>query len=960
MKKKPRTYDHISLEKKWQKYWEKKKVYKTKDLSKKFYVLDMFPYPSGEGLHVGHPKGYIATDVVSRMKRMQGYGVLHPMGFDAFGLPAENYAIKTKTNPQIAVKKNVERYKEQLEILGFDYDWEREVNTTDPEYYRWTQWIFLQLFKKGLAYESYEPINWCPVDKTGLANEDIEDGKCERCGAVVEKRPMRQWVLKITDYADKLLSDLDLKDINGDPLLEWPESIKELQRNWIGRSEGVNFKCWIKDLNIEVKMYNSVPQTYRAETFTVIAPEHPLVNDLIKGTEYEKPVLEFVEKIKAKKANNKFDIDKDMEGIFTGRYIRDFAGTGRDLPIWVASYVLADYGTGMVNCSAHDERDYAFAKKYNLPLHEVVEPFVQVTTGDDAVRKDMPFVERNAVICVVKHWSEDKYLCLHWKAVEWRGFVVGGIEDGESAESAAMREVVEETGYKNVRFVKTLGGKIHSQFYQAVKKVNRFAHFTPVLMELIDGEQNEIAEEEKALHTLEWVSKDKVMDFVNKNDLKITWSRVIGAEKPIVKNGILLEPKEFKGREWKEVREDIIDYLVKSGYATRKINYKIRDWVFSRQRYWGEPIPVIHCEKCGVVPVPEKDLPVKLPKVKFYEPTGTGESPLAAIDSWVNVKCPKCKGKAKRETNTMPQWAGSSWYYLRYIDPKNSKAFVDKKKEKNWMPVDLYVGGAEHATRHLIYARFWHKFLYDLGEVSTPEPFKKLQSVGLIMGEDDRKMSKRWGNVVNPDDVIKIYGADTLRVYEMFMGPFDQAISWSTDNMIGSRRFIERVWKLSAKVTPNESKALDPIIHKTIKKVTEDIDAMKFNTAVSTMMIAVNEFEKAETISREHYEMLIKLLAPFAPHITDELWTELGNKQSIHISMWPQYNATKITETTQQMAVQINGKVRANIVSRADASDEEIKKLALGHNDVAKWLDGKEIMKVIIVKNKLVNIVVKA
>lgn len=979
-------YDHLAIEKKWQKQWAKKKLYVTKEDPKKdaFYVLDMFPYPSGEGLHVGHPKGYIATDVVSRMKRMQGHSVLHPMGFDAFGLPAENYAIKMKTNPAIAVEKNVQRYKEQLEMFGFDYDWSREINTTDPAYYKWTQWIFLKLLEKGLAYESHEPINWCPSCKTGLANEDLEDGKCERCGSVVEKKPIRQWVLKITDYAERLLADLDAtekpimirdsgpdavraglpleernavvcvvkhwsedkflclrwksndwhglvvggvekgeqlaeaavrevqeetgyqnvrfvrefakldsqfyqaikkvnrfahftgvyleltddtwKDIDEKekalhevvwlpraevtgflnrpdmnylwdvfsgkqqmlPALDWPTSIKELQRNWIGRSEGVNFNCKIKELNIPVQMYNSVPQTYHAETFTVIAPDHPLVKELVKGTPREKEVLDFAEAINRKKAANRFDVENDMEGIFTGRYIESFADTGRDLPIWIASYVVSDYGTGIVNASAHDERDFAFAKKYNLPLRIAMLP------------EDQAKAER------VKQQKE-----------------------------AYVRDP----------------------------------------------------------------------------------------------QAIIQEPAKFRGRRWSEVRADIIEHIVKGGFGTRKVNYRLRDWVFSRQRYWGEPIPVVHCEKCGVVPVPEKELPVKLPKVKSYEPTGTGESPLAAIEKWVNTKCPKCRGKARRETNTMPQWAGSSWYYLRYMDAQNKKVLVDARKEQYWAPVDLYVGGAEHATRHLIYARFWHKFLYDIGVVSTTEPFKKLQHVGLIMAEDGRKMSKRWGNVVNPDEIINTYGADTLRVYEMFMGPFDQQIAWNTNSMIGSRRFLERVWKLAGKVqgvgntatgagavvVPTE---IESLIHKTVKKVSADIAEMKFNTAISTMMILLNALdEQPVDVSREHYETFLKLLAPFAPHMSEELWMQLGNKISIHLAPWPVCDEAKIQEASRKIGVQVNGKVRAEFAAPGGATDGELEKLALALPEVQKWIVGKSVKKVIVVKGKLVSVV---
>jgi leucyl-tRNA synthetase len=817
--RKTEQYDPSKIEKKWQKEWEKAGMYKTQESEgkPKAYVLDMFPYPSGAGLHVGHPKGYIATDIYSRFKTMNGFNVLHPMGWDAFGLPAEEFAIKNKIHPSIATKQNVKRYKEQLSILGFNYDWDREVNTTDPEYYKWTQWAFLQMHKKGLTFESHEPINWCPSCKTGLANEDLEDGKCERCGSVVEKKPIRQWVIRITDYAERLLKDLDA--------LDWPESIKQSQINWIGRSEGVNFKCRIKDLGIDVEMYNSVPQTYHAETFTAIAPEHSLVFELVKGTSKEKEVMDFVDAIKKKKSQNRFDVENDIEGIFTGRYIENFADTGKDLPIWVASYVLADYGTGMVNCSVHDERDFAFAKKYNIPLDVVMVP----QDDDQAIR------------------------------------------------------------------VKNL----------------EYAYF-----------------------------KDP--------------------------EGVLIKPTKFAGRKWGEVRGDIIEHIVSNGFGTRKINYKLRDWVFSRQRYWGEPIPLIHCAKCGVVPVPEKDLPLKLPEVKSYEPTGTGESPLAAIDKWVNTKCPQCKGPAKRETNTMPQWAGSCWYYLRYIDPKNKTALVDPKKEKTWQPVDMYVGGAEHATRHLIYARFWHKFLYDIGVVSTTEPFKQLKNQGLISGPDGRKMSKRYGNVVNPDDIVKLYGADTLRVYEMFMGPFDAEIAWSTENIIGSRRFLERAWRLFEKVSGSHktkavqiaegNKELESLIHKTIKKVTDDINNFTFNTAISTMMILLNAFEKTPIVKRVDYELFIKLLAPFAPHVTDELWSMLGHKKSIHLEEWPIYDPEKLESGTYKIVVQINSKVRATFET-VDIDEQTVTQKALSLVEISSRLEGRKPKRIVYVKGKLINII---
>ena len=801
-------YNHLKIEPKWRKKWDKEGINKTKDLAKvpKFFVLDMFPYPSGAGLHVGHPRGYIATDVYSRFKRMQGFNVLHPMGWDAFGLPAENYAIANKIHPEIATKKNIKRFKEQISIIGLNYDWSREINTTDPKYYKWTQWIFLQMFKKGLAYESFEPINWCPSCKTGLANEDLEDGKCERCGSMVEKKPMRQWVLKITDYADSLLKDID--DLN------WPESIKESQWNWIGRSEGALLKFKIEKSNIKIKeieVFTTRPDTLFGVTYLVLAPENKLVFKLKSQIKNWPAVEKYITETKTKTEIERTAINKSktgvcLEGVFAINpvynekvYPNQSSSTGR-VPVWISDYVLADYGTGAVMAvPAHDERDFAFAKKYNLPVKEIV--------------------------------LEDK---------------------------------------KNM--------------------------------------------------------------------------------------------------------------ISKYGKAVTK--YKLKDWVFSRQRYWGEPIPLVHCEKCGVVAVPEKDLPVKLPKVKFYEPTGTGESPLAVITKWVNTKCPKCGGKAKRETNTMPQWAGSSWYYLRYIDPKNSKVLVDKKKEKYWSPVDLYVGGTEHATRHLIYARFWHKFLFDIGVVSNKEPFIQLKNQGMILGSDNRKMSKRWGNVVNPDEVVKNVGADSLRVYEMFMGPFEQEIAWSTDNMVGSRRFLDKVWKLKDKIStaPNPSLSkegrklfhlppsdegglrevdnrFETLLHKTIKKVTEDILNFNFNTAISAFMILVNLAEK-EGISKNDYEVILKLLAPFAPHITEELWANLGHKKSIHLESWPKYDEKKIISKKILIVVQINGKVRGSFDMPAGSIQEEVEKVALAQKDISKWLLGKEIKKKMFLKGRILSLLV--
>ncbi len=799
-----KKYDHKTIEQKWQNEWEKQGVYKTEDFSSKpkQYILDMFPYPSGEGLHVGHPRGYIATDVYSRKKRMEGFNVLHPMGWDAFGLPAENFAIKNKVHPSVAVNQNVARFKEQLSLIGLDYDWSREINTTDPEFYKWTQWVFLQLYKKGLAYESNEPVNWCPTDKTVLANEDVEpDGTCERCGTKVEKKPLRQWVLKITDYADRMLADLD-------KLPKWPEGVKEAQRNWIGRKEGVTISHSVEHSDIVLDSFSAYPAWLFADTFLVIAPEHPLVKELVRGTEYEKDVLNFIDEVKDVPEIERGAANKEKKGIFTGRYVIDPINNGNKMPVWVANFAMMGFGTGIIRCSAHDNRDYQFAQKYSIPLKEVVE--------------------------------------------------------------------------------------------------------------------------------------------------RIDASQPVDAH---ANSGVLKDSSIFSGKEiTPSVVSEMVDYVVSEGYGKRTTTYRIKDWVFSRQRYWGEPIPVIHCERCGVVPVPEADLPVLLPEVDNYEPTGTGESPLAAIDSWVNTSCPTCGGAAKRETNTMPQWAGSSWYYLRYIDPANKEALIDPKKENEWMPVDVYVGG-DHATRHLIYARFWHKFLYDIGVVSTEEPFPRLEFLGFILAEDGRKFGKRFGNAISPDDVIKQFGADAFRLYEMFIGPFENTAPWSPNGLVGTYRFIEKVWALSQKLSSQTKTENISLLHKTIKKVSEDIENFKFNTAVSSLMIFVNEVSK-EGISQEDYKTLLRLLAPFAPHMTEELWRQLGETESIHLAPWPQYDPTKVVDETVTMGVQINGKLRAELTIGKDESKESIEKQVLALPKVQEYCSGKVIQKVIVVLGRVINIVI--
>ncbi|MGG6830502.1 UNVERIFIED_CONTAM: leucine--tRNA ligase [Staphylococcus haemolyticus] len=802
-------YNHKEIEKKWQNYWADNKTFKTSDNlgQKKFYALDMFPYPSGAGLHVGHPEGYTATDIVSRYKRMQGYNVLHPMGWDAFGLPAEQYALDTGNDPREFTKQNIQTFKRQIQELGFSYDWDREVNTTDPEYYKWTQWIFIQLYNKGLAYVDEVAVNWCPALGTVLSNEEVVDGVSERGGHPVYRRPMKQWVLKITEYADRLLEDLDE--------LDWPESIKDMQRNWIGRSEGARVSFEIENKDASIDVFTTRPDTIYGTTFLVLSPEHSLVNEITSEDKLE-AVKKYQEDSSKKSDLERTDLAKDKSGVFTGAYAINPL-TGKKLPIWIADYVLSSYGTGAVMAvPAHDERDYEFASKFNLPINEVI-------AGGD--------IQKEAYTGVGEH-----------------------INSGE-----------------------------------------------------LNGLDNETA-----------ISK-------------------------------------------------AIELLVAKGAGEKKVNYKLRDWLFSRQRYWGEPIPVIHWEDGTMTTVPEEELPLLLPETDEIKPSGTGESPLANIDEFVNVIDEKTGMKGRRETNTMPQWAGSCWYYLRYIDPHNSNMLADPEKLKHWLPVDLYIGGVEHAVLHLLYARFWHKVLYDLGVVPTKEPFQKLFNQGMILGEGNEKMSKSKGNVVNPDDIVDSHGADTLRLYEMFMGPLDAAIAWSENGLDGSRRFLDRVWRLfinedgslSNKIVENNDNGLDKVYNQTVKKVTEDFNTLNFNTAISQLMVFINDCYKAETIYQPYAEGFVKMLAPIAPHIGEELWDRLGNEDTITYQPWPTYDEPLLVDSEVEIVVQVNGKVRAKLNIPKDTSKDEMEALALKDENVKLSIEGKDIKKVIAVPQKLVNIVAK-
>ncbi|RDI44341.1 leucine--tRNA ligase [Falsibacillus pallidus] len=801
------SFDHLSIEKKWQKYWEDNHTFKTTEDKGKsnFYSLDMFPYPSGAGLHVGHPEGYTATDILSRFKRMQGYNVLHPMGWDAFGLPAEQYALDTGNDPADFTQQNINTFKRQIKSLGFSYDWDREVNTTDPEYYKWTQWIFLKLYEKGLAYIDEVAVNWCPALGTVLANEEVIDGKSERGGHPVERRPMKQWMLKITAYADRLIEDLDE--------LDWPESLKDMQRNWIGRSEGAEVTFAVDGKDESFTVFTTRPDTLFGATYAVLAPEHPLVQ-VITADAQKEAVEQYLDQIKAKSDLERTDLAKDKTGVFTGAYAINPAN-GEKMPIWIADYVLMSYGTGSIMAvPAHDERDYEFARKFELPIKEVV-------AGGN--------VEKEA----------------------YTG-------DGEHVNS-----------------------------------------------EFLDG---------------------------------------MGKEEAIAA---------------------MIKWLEEKGIGTKKVTYRLRDWLFSRQRYWGEPIPIIHWEDGTMSAAPEEELPIMLPVTDNIKPSGTGESPLANIADWVNVVDPETGKKGRRETNTMPQWAGSCWYYLRYIDPKNSEVLADPEKLKQWLPVDIYIGGAEHAVLHLLYARFWHKFLYDIGVVPTKEPFQKLFNQGMILGENNEKMSKSKGNVVNPDHIVESHGADTLRLYEMFMGPLEASIAWSTNGLDGARRFLDRIWRLlveengdiSSKVQDVEAAELEKTYHQTVKKVSEDYEGLRFNTAISQMMVFINEAYKAEVLPKSFVEGFVKMLSPIAPHVAEELWAKLGHSDSITYAEWPVFDESKLVDNEVEIVLQVNGKVKAKRMVAKDITREELEELAKTDDQLKEHIEGKTIRKIIAVPGKLVNVV---
>jgi leucyl-tRNA synthetase len=1132
-----KKYNHQQVEKKWQKYWEAKKVFKTNDKAKgkKKYILDMFPYPSGAGLHVGHPEGYTATDILARYSRMNGFNVLHPMGWDAFGLPAENYAIKMGVHPQKTTQKNIKRFTQQIKSIGLSYDWSRELNTSDPEYYKWTQWLFLQFYKKGLAYKKLAAVNWCPKDNTVLANEQVVDGKCERCGSEVVQKKLSQWFFKITDYAEELLSEIDK--------LDWPEPIKLMQRNWIGKSQGAEvefeignkkletrnfvllhgfkgsasgiFFPWLKQsleqkgykfqapnlpnpslpteeeqvnfvlkncqfnentvlfghslgavvamkvveklphkiaglvlaggftspvfkdhqrpynkkfnwqfdfakiknqcgfvkilsdptdfavpleqgvilkeklygelieqngqkphfMDTEepailqalvpfIKVFTTRPDTLFGATYMVLAPEHEIVQSLKSQILNFSEVEKYLEETKKKSELQRTQLEKEKTGVELKGIKVINPATKQEIPVWIADYVITGYGTGAIMAvPAHDERDFEFAKKFNLPIKQVVAPLFNADDEGSKPKEDKKTVGPiDVVFSIIKHTTENKYLVVKHHRVDKDGYfaVTGAVDSGEDFIIAAKREILEETGYKNVKLIKELGEPVYFKFFKKEKDENRLIKIHPYYFELVNEEIEAPSEYEKAKQEPVWLSEENIEQFLKTRPFhRIFWSRLKHNSLEFSKDpGYLINSQEFDGLDFFEAQEKIA-----TKFGKLKTQYKLRDWLVSRQRYWGAPIPIIYCPKCGEQPVPEKDLPVKLPTDADFRPTG--ESPLKRSKKFSKVDCPKCKGKAERDYDTMDTFVDSSWYFLRFADSKNKKAFADKKNIKTWAPVNMYVGGAEHAVMHLLYARFFTKVLRDLGYLNFGEPFLALKNQGLILGPDGEKMSKSRGNVINPDDVIKESGADSLRMYEMFMGPFEDQKPWQTNGIVGVKRFLERVWGwVVEKQTVNSkqqtvSEKATRELHKLIKKVTEDIEGFHFNTSVSAFMQFHNDI-KDEPVSKEFVKTFLTLLYPFAPHMTEELNQKLEsrNQKSLQFEKWPKFDPALVIDNEIEIIVQVNGKVKGKMVIARGLNEDKVKEEALKIEAVKQVLQTAQIKKVINVPNRLINFVI--
>jgi leucyl-tRNA synthetase len=942
------TYDHASIEKKWQDRWKESGAFTADDSSsaEKKYILDMFPYPSGAGLHVGHVEGYTATDIYSRFLRMKGYNVLHPMGWDSFGLPAENYAIKTGVHPKITTEEAIKTFTAQIDRLGLSYDWARELAAHRPDYYRWTQWFFLLLYKNGLAYKQKAKVNWCPKDQTVLANEQVVDGRCERCGTEVIQKDLEQWFFRITKYAEELLSDLDT--------IDWPESTKAAQRNWIGKSQGSEIDFAIKDSDEKIRVFTTRPDTLFGATYMVLAPEHPLVQKLKDKLSNADEVDAYVAATLKRTELERTSDTKNKTGVELKGIKAINPANKEEIPVYLADYVLSHYGTGAIMAvPAHDERDFEFAVKFNIPIKQVVARRYYQTTEPGTYRPNEPTHEKHGVIVAIKHWSQDKYMALKWKEVAWGTFLTGGVDEGHTPEETVIKEIHEETGFLNPKIVRKLG-VVDGIFYHVPKAKNQHVHGHVFEVQLENDAREEIAADEAAKHEILWLTKEELKSFLTPDTHQYSLRVLTEGYAPITESGSLIESGEFSGMNSEEAKEKITAFVG----GEMKTTYRLRDWLISRQRYWGAPIPVIYCQKDGAQPVPETELPVTLPDDVDFMPTG--ESPLTRSPSFQSVTCPTCGGPARRESDTMDTFVCSSWYYFRFADPKNGTEFASKDALKKWLPVDLYMGGAEHTVLHLLYARFFTKVLRDLGYISFSEPFLKLRHQGTILAEDGRKMSKSLGNVINPDVVMQEFGADSLRLYEMFMGPLDVAKPWNTKNILGVRRFLEKVWNLSDRVSDEPlSKETDTLLNRTIEKVGGDIEAMHFNTAISQLMILTNHLTELERVPRSAYETLLRLLSPLAPHIAHELWEMRGNETSISGAGWPAFDPAKTVSDAVVIGVQVNGKVRGTVTLKTDTEETAALDAARKEPSVAKWLAGRE-EKAVYVPGRIISFVVKA